>query len=213
VGVHCDIYKGSYNVSNTSYLNSPPSLFSFIPSFPNSRNSFNRNGFIFTPFYPLSLSSVPPHWCQSPLLPTPTNRTHTPPSLTHIESHKHTHTQSHLCEHTFTHTLASPHIHTLTHTHITHTQLHSNTNSHIDSHTHLHTPSHIHRHGLIHPYTRANTHSLTYIHRHMHTLTYTERHTHKIRIYKHKHIPWLTHTHTDPFIHSQSQTVFCPPVL
>jgi hypothetical protein len=30
VGVHCSIYKGSYNVSNTSHLNSPPPLlFSF----------------------------------------------------------------------------------------------------------------------------------------------------------------------------------------
>jgi hypothetical protein len=35
VDVHCGIYKGSYNISNISYLNSPPSLlFSFIPSFP-----------------------------------------------------------------------------------------------------------------------------------------------------------------------------------
>jgi hypothetical protein len=31
VGVHCDIYKSSYNVSNI-YLSSPPPLLSFIPS-------------------------------------------------------------------------------------------------------------------------------------------------------------------------------------
>jgi hypothetical protein len=34
VGIHCSIYKGSYNVSNTSYLNSPPPLVSFIPTLP-----------------------------------------------------------------------------------------------------------------------------------------------------------------------------------
>jgi hypothetical protein len=31
-GVHCDIYKGSYNISNISYLNLPPPPFFFIPS-------------------------------------------------------------------------------------------------------------------------------------------------------------------------------------
>jgi hypothetical protein len=30
VGVHCGIYKSSYNVSNLSYFNSPPPPFSFI---------------------------------------------------------------------------------------------------------------------------------------------------------------------------------------
>jgi hypothetical protein len=34
VGIHCSIYSGSYNVSNISYLNSPPQLFSFIPPVP-----------------------------------------------------------------------------------------------------------------------------------------------------------------------------------
>jgi hypothetical protein len=33
-GVHCGIYKSSYNVSNISYLNSPPPLLSFFPSPP-----------------------------------------------------------------------------------------------------------------------------------------------------------------------------------
>jgi hypothetical protein len=33
-GVHCDIYESSYNVSNISYLNSPPPSFSFISPFP-----------------------------------------------------------------------------------------------------------------------------------------------------------------------------------
>jgi hypothetical protein len=30
-GVHCGIYAGSYNISNTSYLDSPPQPFSFTP--------------------------------------------------------------------------------------------------------------------------------------------------------------------------------------
>jgi hypothetical protein len=30
-GVHCGSYKSSYNISNISYLNSPPPPFSFIP--------------------------------------------------------------------------------------------------------------------------------------------------------------------------------------
>jgi hypothetical protein len=30
VGVHCSIYKGTYNVSNMSYLNSPPTLVVFL---------------------------------------------------------------------------------------------------------------------------------------------------------------------------------------
>jgi hypothetical protein len=42
VGVHCGIYGNSYNISNTSYLNSPPLPFSFIPPCPHSWNSFIR---------------------------------------------------------------------------------------------------------------------------------------------------------------------------
>jgi hypothetical protein len=34
VGVHCGIYKGSYNASNISYLNSPTSMAPFIPPPP-----------------------------------------------------------------------------------------------------------------------------------------------------------------------------------
>jgi hypothetical protein len=34
VGVHCSIYKSSYNVSSTSYLNSPSPLFSFTTKLP-----------------------------------------------------------------------------------------------------------------------------------------------------------------------------------
>jgi hypothetical protein len=45
VGVHCSIYKGSYNVSNISYLNSPPALLSISFLSPNSWNSFNRYHF------------------------------------------------------------------------------------------------------------------------------------------------------------------------
>jgi hypothetical protein len=36
VRVHCGIYKSSYTISNTSYLNSLPPLFSFITSYPHS---------------------------------------------------------------------------------------------------------------------------------------------------------------------------------
>jgi hypothetical protein len=42
VGVYCSIDKGSYSISNTSFLNSPPPQFSFISSFCHWRNSFNR---------------------------------------------------------------------------------------------------------------------------------------------------------------------------
>jgi hypothetical protein len=31
LGVHCGVYKSSYNMSNISYWNSPPPSFSFIP--------------------------------------------------------------------------------------------------------------------------------------------------------------------------------------
>jgi hypothetical protein len=34
VGLHCSIYKSSYNVSNISYLNLPPPPFSFIHPYP-----------------------------------------------------------------------------------------------------------------------------------------------------------------------------------
>jgi CBS domain containing-hemolysin-like protein len=34
VGIYCEIYKGSYHMSNISYLNSPPLPFSFIPHLP-----------------------------------------------------------------------------------------------------------------------------------------------------------------------------------
>jgi hypothetical protein len=44
VGVHCSIYKSSYNISNISYLKSAPSPFSFIPSL-HFWNSFNRYHF------------------------------------------------------------------------------------------------------------------------------------------------------------------------
>jgi hypothetical protein len=40
VSVHCRIYESSYNVSNISYLNSPPPLFSFIPSSPQAALKF-----------------------------------------------------------------------------------------------------------------------------------------------------------------------------
>jgi hypothetical protein len=46
VGVHCGIYTGSYNVSNISYMNSPPQPFFFIPLSPDSWNSFSRYHFL-----------------------------------------------------------------------------------------------------------------------------------------------------------------------
>jgi hypothetical protein len=59
-----------------SYLNSSPLLFSFIPSSPNSWNSFNRYHFciyihvysffsLYSPSYPFSRSPCSAsHWCQ-----------------------------------------------------------------------------------------------------------------------------------------------------
>jgi hypothetical protein len=46
VGVHCDIYKGSYNVSTMSYLNSPLLPVVLYPPLPHSWNSFNRYPFL-----------------------------------------------------------------------------------------------------------------------------------------------------------------------
>jgi hypothetical protein len=71
VGLHCVIYKGSYILSNTSYMNSPSPLLSFISPSPNSWNSFNRYHFciyirvhifctIFTPFSPFPIISLLP---------------------------------------------------------------------------------------------------------------------------------------------------------
>jgi hypothetical protein len=40
VGIHCGIYKSSYNMSNISYLNSPPPLFSFILPSPHTWNRY-----------------------------------------------------------------------------------------------------------------------------------------------------------------------------
>jgi hypothetical protein len=69
VGVHCDIYKSSYNISTISYLNLPPPSF-FIPSSPHSWNSFSRSHFsiyiqvytvfaLYSPSHTLSLSLPP----------------------------------------------------------------------------------------------------------------------------------------------------------
>jgi hypothetical protein len=45
---YCGIYKSSYNLSNISYLNSPPPSFSFILPSPHSGSSLNRYHFPFT---------------------------------------------------------------------------------------------------------------------------------------------------------------------
>jgi hypothetical protein len=77
IGVHCGIYKGSYNVPTTAYLNSTLSPFPFIPLSLDSWNRFNRYHFciyihIYTFFAPYSLSyhlsplSPPSHWYQHP---------------------------------------------------------------------------------------------------------------------------------------------------
>jgi hypothetical protein len=62
VGVHCGIYKGSYNKGNISYLNSPSTILLYLP-FPHLRNSFNRYFFsiciyVYTVFVPYSSSYV-----------------------------------------------------------------------------------------------------------------------------------------------------------
>jgi hypothetical protein len=78
VELHRHIYKGSYNVSNISYLNSPPTTGLFHHPSPNSWNSFSSYPFciyicvyiICTVFILLLLSRppLPSHWCQ-PLPP------------------------------------------------------------------------------------------------------------------------------------------------
>jgi hypothetical protein len=95
IGLHHGIYKGSYNISNISYLNSPPPPFSFISHPPNTHthahththththhswNSFNRYHFsiyihvhTILPYSPsYTLSPPPPH-------PTPTGINTLPP--------------------------------------------------------------------------------------------------------------------------------------
>jgi hypothetical protein len=71
VGVHCGIYKSSYNKSTTSYSNLPPPP-SPLSSPPHSWNSFNRCCFsiyidVYTLYSP-SIISPPPlsHWYQPP---------------------------------------------------------------------------------------------------------------------------------------------------
>jgi hypothetical protein len=74
-GVHCSIYKGSYNKSNILYLNSAPPLLLFIPPL-NSWNTFSRYHFytvihvhiLFSPYsssYPFPCH-IPPLTCAKP---------------------------------------------------------------------------------------------------------------------------------------------------
>jgi hypothetical protein len=77
VGVHCGIYKRSYNISNISYLNTPPPHINLLyaPS-PNSWNSFNRSHFPFshmcTQYLHHSHPTTPfPHLLPLPLVPIP----------------------------------------------------------------------------------------------------------------------------------------------
>jgi hypothetical protein len=81
--VHFGIYKSSYNISNISYLNSPPPSFSFIPSSSHSRISFNRYYFciyihvytvfaLYSPSYTLLIPPpLPSYWYQLGPLPYP----------------------------------------------------------------------------------------------------------------------------------------------
>jgi hypothetical protein len=77
VGIHCGIYKSSYNISNLSYLNSPCPPFSFISLSPHSWKSFNRSYFsiyihvytvcaLYSFFYILSPPFPHSHWYQCP---------------------------------------------------------------------------------------------------------------------------------------------------
>jgi hypothetical protein len=64
VGVHWSICESSYNVSNTSYLNSPPSAALFYPLSSDSWKSLNRFHFY---LHVYKLFGPPP----SPTPPTP----------------------------------------------------------------------------------------------------------------------------------------------
>jgi hypothetical protein len=78
VGLHCGIYKSSYNVSNTSYLDSPSPWLCFISLSPHSWSNFNRYHFciyihVYRVFAPYSLSTPFPCHLRLPLiLPHPT---------------------------------------------------------------------------------------------------------------------------------------------
>jgi hypothetical protein len=78
VRVHCGIYKGSYNVSNISYLNPSPLLLSFITPIPGTFSTgiifaFTYVCYILFPPYSSSYS-FPCH------LPPPTSARLTPSS-------------------------------------------------------------------------------------------------------------------------------------
>jgi hypothetical protein len=65
-------FKRSYNISNISYLNSPPTPFFFILSSPNSWNSFTRYHFsIYIHVYTVFVTHSPSHTL-SPHLSPPT---------------------------------------------------------------------------------------------------------------------------------------------
>jgi hypothetical protein len=72
LGVHCDIYKSSYNVSS---LNSPPPSFSFIllPPFLEKFQEVSFFHFIheYVIFPPHSPPPISPYILPLPLLPTP----------------------------------------------------------------------------------------------------------------------------------------------
>jgi hypothetical protein len=78
MGVYCSIYKGSYNVSNISYLNSSRHC-SPSSSLPDSWNYFNRYHFciyihVYTLFAPYSSSyPFPCHLCPTTCAKSPTH--------------------------------------------------------------------------------------------------------------------------------------------
>jgi hypothetical protein len=85
VGVHCGIYKSSYNIPNTSYVNLPPPSFSFILPSPHSWNSFNSYHLsiythVYTVFALYSSSHTlsppsPPSYCYQTPPPPPPDKT------------------------------------------------------------------------------------------------------------------------------------------
>jgi hypothetical protein len=63
VGVHCGIYKSSYNISNTSYLNSPPPHLP-LPTFWNSFSWYHF--FIYIHVYTVFALYSPSHALSQP---------------------------------------------------------------------------------------------------------------------------------------------------
>jgi hypothetical protein len=70
VGVYWSIYKSSYNVSNISYLNSPPQMFSFIPLPLIPGKASTGIIFAFNLCHLPSPQAIPPHLQAEPIPPS-----------------------------------------------------------------------------------------------------------------------------------------------